>query len=190
MTYGAILAAKRWGAPQADSAGCSVWEFRAVRVPSSTASRSEFGGLRGQAGSCRCEQDSDFRAAHKGVQTWTATKDPGEPSHAANAGGASMCFRCPPRARAPRPSAPRAATTTAARGLRKRRSEIRLFSGALFNSADRVHLQRRPFGRAPWEVLARKLVSDSGRFSGGLFGGPFELSGRRRPAPEVALAGR
>jgi hypothetical protein len=65
------------------------------------------------------------------------------------------------------------------RVLRNRRSEVRILSGALPLSADRVHLQGLRCWRALHEFAARKLVSDSGRFSGALFGAPL---GARRAA--------
>ena len=54
--------------------------------------------------------------------------------------------------------------------LRNRRSEVRILSGALPDSEDRVHVQ----GLRPLEAgqgfVARKLVSDFRRLSGDFFG--------------------
>jgi hypothetical protein len=75
-------------------------------------------------------------------------------------------------------------------GLRNRRSQVRILSGALLDSADRDHLQVL----RPWALrsrfVARKLVSDFGRFSGDFFGdletaaddlGGTSSSGQRTP---------
>jgi hypothetical protein len=49
-------------------------------------------------------------------------------------------------------------------GLRNRRSEVRILSGALPDSADRAHLQGLRSWRSRGELVIRKFVSDSGRF--------------------------
>ena len=72
------------------------------------------------------------------------------------------------------------------RGLRNRRSEVRILSGALHDSADRAPLQGLRSWRSRSGYVAQKLVSDSGRVSGEF------LASSRRPDPrrprEAALA--
>jgi Phage integrase family len=68
-------------------------------------------------------------------------------------------------------------SATRSRELRNRRSEVRILSGALPDSADHAHLQRLRYRRAEAEFVARKLVSDSGRFSGDIFGDPSGYGG-------------
>jgi hypothetical protein len=55
------------------------------------------------------------------------------------------------------------------RGLRNRRSEVRILSGALRLSAACAHLQGVCLRRSDQRFVARTLVSDSDRFSGALF---------------------
>jgi hypothetical protein len=68
------------------------------------------------------------------------------------------------------------------RVLRNRRSEVRILSGALPDQENRGHLQGFVPSAHDRLFVARKLVSDSGRFSGALSGAPqTELLGEEHP---------
>jgi hypothetical protein len=83
----------------------------------------------------------------------------------------------------------RAKSVDITHGLRNRRSEVRILSGALRLSAACRHLQGLCPRRSDQRFAAGKLLSDSDRFSGALFGAPLPagLDGSRR-RPQVRQA--